>query len=583
MSFSSWLRNWKGSIERRSALHQIHRRKRATRRWAIPRLERLEDRTLLSAYLVTTTADSGPGSLRDAITQINADTNHTLYASPSNPNVDEIDFNITAASDTGGGFNAVTGVATIQPLSALPSITNAVIINGYTQPGASENTLSNSDNAVLEIELDGNLIAPGSWLAGLTITANNSTVEGLDIHGFRSSSEGTGPSMGIWIQGGSYDHIQGNFIGTDINGTSAPDGLPNYSNLSIDGPMTYGVQVSDGASNNWIGTDGDGVNDPGERNIISATGVGVVLRGYGVNTAEVGGYFVPAGGDSNHTIIAGNFIGTDKTGATSLGNWAGIATLQGTNNDQIGTNGTDADAAGEGNVISGNKIGISFLGGDESGVAAEQDALVAGNLIGPNVNGQELDWTANGTPYKGNIISGVSAAEDSSTITLGGASQSLANVIADNTGPGVWLGYLYGSSEYATGIRVQGNSIYDNGGLGIDLGGTYPTTGPDGVTNNDSEGHIGPNNFQNFPLLMTAVSSSTATSITGSFSEADEPNTTITLDFYANPTEDPSGYGQGQTYLGSRTVYTDSNGFASFNADFAVATAGQYISATATD
>src|SRR5208282_1928654 len=94
----------------------------------------LEDRTLPSAYVVTTTADSGPGTLRDAINQINADTTHTLYPSPSSPSMDEIDFNITMASDTGGGFNAGTGVATITPQSRL-TITNPVILNGYTQAG----------------------------------------------------------------------------------------------------------------------------------------------------------------------------------------------------------------------------------------------------------------------------------------------------------------------------------------------------------------------------------------------------------------------------------------------------------------
>ena len=62
-------------------------------------VEALEDRTLPSAYVMTTTADSGAGSFRDAITQVNADTSHALYASPSNPSVDEIDFNITVASD----------------------------------------------------------------------------------------------------------------------------------------------------------------------------------------------------------------------------------------------------------------------------------------------------------------------------------------------------------------------------------------------------------------------------------------------------------------------------------------------------
>jgi hypothetical protein len=85
-------------------------RREARRRFVLrrPWLEVLEDRALLSAYVVTTTADCGPGSLRDAINQVNADTSHALYASPSNPAVDEIDFNITAGSDTGGGFNATT-------------------------------------------------------------------------------------------------------------------------------------------------------------------------------------------------------------------------------------------------------------------------------------------------------------------------------------------------------------------------------------------------------------------------------------------------------------------------------------------
>jgi hypothetical protein len=242
------------------ALSETNRRKTSRRPRVStyrPRLEALEDRTLLSAYIVTTTADNGDntnpiaGSLRDAIMHVNADTNHTLYASPSDPSVDEIDFNITAASDT--GFNPTTGVATIKPLSVLlPSITNSVIINGYTQHGASENTLPNSDNAVLEIALDGSLINPAlpHWPAGLTITADNCVVQGLDIYGFGLSTVGGNASIsnGIWIRGGSHNHIQGNFIGTDISGTSAPDGLPDYSSFSVAGPMTGGVHVTDGAS-----------------------------------------------------------------------------------------------------------------------------------------------------------------------------------------------------------------------------------------------------------------------------------------------------------------------------------------------
>src|SRR5262245_48116636 len=100
MSILSWLRDWKGSLGHRSPLNQLLQSRPLTRPPAFrPRLEALEDRTLPSAYVVATTADSGPGSLRDAIHQVNADASHTLYASPNNPSVDEIDFNITAASD----------------------------------------------------------------------------------------------------------------------------------------------------------------------------------------------------------------------------------------------------------------------------------------------------------------------------------------------------------------------------------------------------------------------------------------------------------------------------------------------------
>ena len=132
-------------------------------------------------YLVTTTADSGPGSLRDAITQVDADTGHTLYASPINPNIDEIDFAITAGSDTGGGYNPLTGVATIAPQSGLPGITSTLMIDGWSQPGFAGTPL---------IELDG--AAPGSGGNngdGLTISTAT-TVRGLVINRFSGAGIG---------------------------------------------------------------------------------------------------------------------------------------------------------------------------------------------------------------------------------------------------------------------------------------------------------------------------------------------------------------------------------------------------------
>ena len=79
-----------------------------------PRFDVMEDRTLLSTFLVNTTADSGPGSLRQAILDSNAATIAT----------NTIDFNISAS-----------GVQTIAPLSPLPPITHGVLIDGFSQPG----------------------------------------------------------------------------------------------------------------------------------------------------------------------------------------------------------------------------------------------------------------------------------------------------------------------------------------------------------------------------------------------------------------------------------------------------------------
>jgi len=94
MASFSLLRSLKTHFQQASARRIPRGQPRRKSRGGKLQLESLEVRNLLSAYIVNTTVDSGVGSLRDAINQINLDTSHALYASPSNPNVDEIDFNI---------------------------------------------------------------------------------------------------------------------------------------------------------------------------------------------------------------------------------------------------------------------------------------------------------------------------------------------------------------------------------------------------------------------------------------------------------------------------------------------------------
>ena len=145
-------------------------------------------------------------------------------------------------------------------------------------------------------------------------------------------------------------------------------------------------------------------------------------------------------------------------------------------------------------------------------------------------------------------------------------------MIAYNGGNGVTVGA--DSSDPSTGNAILSNSIHDNGGLGIDLG-------DDGVTLNTPGGpHSGPNDLQNFPVILSAVDFDGVTAVMGTLNST--PGTTFTVQFFASAAADPSGYGEGQTLLGTFPVTTDASGNAAFQLPF-LARSGASISATATD
>jgi probable HAF family extracellular repeat protein len=542
MLFSFWLRNRKRFSSARRIGKQTPPVKRATQR---PRLETLEDRCLPSTFVVTNTNDSGSGSLRQAI----LDSNFTL-------GTNTIDFNIAP-----GGAQAIT------PLSALPVVTNAVVIEGTSQPGFAGTPI---------IQLDG---SQAGTAIGLDIQGGNSTIEGLVISNFGVA--------GLRFVFGSSNVLQGNYIGTDVAGTvSEPNG-------------SFGVIMGFGASGNRIGTDGS--NPTAQRNVIAGSFIDVEIEGVNNNvvagnligtnaagTAVLGsfsrGVEVDDGGQNNtiggtatadrnviggligvfldgtnapvvNTLVADNYIGTDVTGKVALapsGTHAdGVDVANGASNNMI-----------TGNVISGNtNDGVHIY--SQSGFGAPNANILEGNLIGTD---------ATGTNSLGNGAYGVEVSASTNNV-IGSPGSGTANTIAYNGKAGVGV---TGSS--AVGNSIRGNSIFANQALGIDLG-------EDGVTLNESQGHLGPNNFQNFPVLTNAIAEGNGTTrVIGTFREAAEPNTTITLDFYANATADPSSYGQGQTYLGSATVTTDTRGKAHFSIDLNVSTTkGQLVSATATD
>ena len=327
---------------------------------------------------------------------------------------------------------------------------------------------------------------------------------------------------GIEVSGGTGTTIVGNYIGTNINGTAQA------------GNNQQGILVSDSTGNTIGGT------SDADRNVIS----GNRLRGLLI-------YETAASGNQ----ILGNYIGTNATGTASLTNQQiGLYIWNAPGNTIGGT------AAGAANVISGNTwYGVYAWGPSASG------NLIQGNTVGLDVTRTVAVPNGDGVTRAGVAISSAPGN------TIGGTAAGAANVISGNTGCGV---YIVG--ETADNNIISTNSIYNNGALGIDLALV-------GVTANDAgDGDTGPNNLQNFPVLISAVSYGGSIDITSSFNST--PNTLFRIEFFANSTADPSSYGEGETYLGFRNLTTDGSGNVSGTITLPIAVpVGYFISATATD
>jgi hypothetical protein len=363
---------------------------------------------VLATYQVTTTADAGAGSLRQAILDANA-----------SPGLDQITFNIPGA-----------GPHSIRPLTALPTITDPVVIDGYTQPGSTPNTNGPGLglNAVLKIELDGSAAA-GANVSGLHITGGGSTVRGLVINRFPVHNI-LGESS-IRLEGSGGNVIEGNYIGTDVSGTVR---LRNATGVAIlDSP------------NNLIGG-----ASPAARNLVS----GCLFGGILINGSLAQG-----------NRIEGNLVGTDATGTVLLGNnQYGVAVVRGASMNTIG-----GSISGQGNLITGNETEVGIGG---QGVAQETGNAIQGNLIGTDVTGRAA---LNNIPH----AVGVSIVDASSSL-VGGTIPSARNVIS-----GLFFGITM-NGPGATGNVVQGNHI------GTDITGTQAIgNGNDGLRISTSGNVIG--------------------------------------------------------------------------------------------
>lgn len=514
---------------------------------------------------------------------------------------------------------------------------NAALTNlgaGIWLSGAPGNLIGTNGDGLSD-DLEGNLISgnklDGLYLDGITTTQNiiAGNFIGTDITGTQVltngwygievfnapanyiGTDGDGVSDmlernlisgngldGIAIGGVSaYQNVvAGNYVGTDVNGGAA---IPNGSR---------GILI-DNATGNVIGTDGDGLGDEAERNLVSGNKLdGIYIHGLGASQNQV----------------ARNYIGTDILGLIAIPNGGVGVRISAASSNIVGTNGDGLGDALEGNLISGNiltgtliedlssqqnevagnRIGANALGNAAmpNGGAGIEIKAAFGNRIGTNGDGLSdglegnlvsgnsgagvvLSGEATNNRISGNRI-GVLATEDTPLpngkdgvriengmsnvigLSLDGSSGA-ANTIAFNQGAGIYVGENLKNT-------LRGNIIYENQTLGIDLA-------PPGVNPNDAgDGDSGPNELQNFPVLgITDVLEGSLT-FTGTLNSL--PDAQFILDLYTNVTCDPSGYGQGQVYLTSLLVTTNSSGNTSFTLLVEGGLPqGNFVTATATD
>jgi CSLREA domain-containing protein len=337
--------------------------------------------------IVTSTGDLGgscPGAsctLRAAIDYANA-----------SPALDQIiGFNISGACPQ-----------TIKIFSALPTIGDSLSIRGYTQPGATPNTLQAGDNATLCIQLQpvstGSGIANGLRFAPSDI-ADTFDVSGLSIGGFDDA---------IRIEGGNST-VSGNFRGVDADGTSARTN-------GYDGVLVM-------ASNAYFATTRVvGGTEDADRNLISGNGTGVNLASGGGN------------------VVRNNFIGTTRSGNAPLPNVNGIYASSLSNDIEgnvVSGNSSTAirleGANGAANVVGNNRIGIKAL------AFCVPQPCVPDDALGNGGDGVRIANGATGTNVSTNTI----AWNDGDGISLPDAGPQngiSANAMHDNGGLGIDLG-----------------------------------------------------------------------------------------------------------------------------------------------
>ena len=551
-------------------------------------------------YVVTTTANSGAGSLRYAL---------QMSMTAAGPHT--ISFNIPTSD---AGYLATKGVWVIRPTTVFPMVMqNNVIIDGTTQSANVGNTNANGPEIVIDggYTLDYGLRvfnAAGAVVKGLNIrgftkgiqfyNSPNCKVTGCYIGVNETASDTVSNDIGLEFIAGSHKaliggnsvtdrniisgnrHIgirlldvdsctvSGNLIGTDRTGTRA---LPNYDGMSMEGVVRYCVI---------------GGTTVAERNIISGnTDYGLPLFGVG----------------ATGNVVIGNYIGTDISGTQPLGNTYGVLFDDGSFGNRVG-----GASAAERNIISGNvgygvffynngthdnRLINNYIGTDCNGNSAVANTagiiidgisyknIIDGNIIsgntqvgvGINITGSDsnvlvrnkIGVSASDTPLP-NGMDGIRISQGPKQTVIGGSSAE-GNVIANNGGCGVYI-----TNDNCKQNLISCNSFYNNGGLAIDLFSPGVNANDAGDTDDGANGKL------NFPVISSIVQSGGGVVVEGTLDTRQPEQCEVQL--YRAAT-DPTGHGEGRDYLVS--VTPSSNG--DWSATLFGLSPNEYVTAIAID
>ncbi len=438
------------------------------RRTFLPGWDFMEVRQLLTTFYVENTLDSGPGSLRYAISQANADptTNHADLIEPG-----------------------VVGLGTIYPGTNLPAITRADVtvedlsIEGAGRPHGSGSAFrsayglkfSGSGDAAVDVSVSlfassGIYVAAGSvQITGSTISDN--TGPGITLDANMASLSGNivvnNDGSGIVVYGSD------NQIGvpTGSGRPSITTGGNQISGNRDDGISVVGTSTSDVIEGNLIGTDTTGTQPLGNSDQGIYLGSETYGNTVGATTAGAGNIISANGNEGiwidggSKEVVLGNLIGTDASGNTALGNaYSGIYFDAGASYNTIGGTGT-----GAGNVISGNhEFGIEVVGygtsqnlviGDEIGTTASGDAPLE------NSDGGVFAFSDGSLTIESNVnISGELLLTGAGSLNVTGSSNTV------NGGLYMSSGALTVSGTNAS-LSLTGSTTLSGGTVNVDDGG----------------------------------------------------------------------------------------------------------------